>query len=179
MQLVCANCSVEFIASKRQERRTRWAKKNQPLFGFCCSALCISAMGVKHRRGNRLDAQRLSHSRLNNAVDAGKLVRPETCSMCGVSPGKDRLGRSRIEGHHPDHAEALKVEWICDTCHKEITPKARGERNGSSRLTELEVRQIRRMASQGRAGIAIAPLFGVTKKTVYDILHGRTWGFLA
>jgi len=49
---------------------------------------------------------------VNNAIRAGKLVRPAECDVCGTTAG-------RINGHHDSYEKDrwLVVTWMCDTCH--------------------------------------------------------------
>lgn len=44
------------------------------------------------------------------AVKSGRIVKPETCQWCG--------SLERLEGHHTDYSEPLKVAWLCDGCHQ-------------------------------------------------------------
>lgn len=177
MRLKCAQCGKMFKASPSQEKRSRWPS-TQPVFGFCCSGQCISRIGVKSRCVvKHLSVEELARSRLNNAVAAGKLVRPRRCSRCGASPKKDRLGRSRIHAHHPNHFKELAVVWLCDSCHREISPQARGERSGNAKFTNEKVKLIRKLyLVESLSGPFLASKFGVTKKAIYDVIHRRTWG---
>jgi hypothetical protein len=43
----------------------------------------------------------------------GKLI-PKPCEHCGTTNGK-------IEKHHTDYSEPLKVQWVCEKCHQAIT----------------------------------------------------------
>jgi ribosomal protein S27AE len=47
--------------------------------------------------------------KLNRAVKAGLVVKPEACGRCGRSP---------VEAHHPDYSEPLVVLWLCRFCHR-------------------------------------------------------------
>lgn len=47
-----------------------------------------------------------------------------------------------------------------------------------AKLTEDEVRKIRRMAADGVWGVHLAMWFGVSQTTVYSITSGRTWKHL-
>lgn len=53
-----------------------------------------------------------------------------------------------------------------------------GEANGSARLTEADVRTIRRYLRLHLCGACIARLFNVKKETIYSIAKGRTWHHL-
>ena len=59
-------------------------------------------------------------SKVQHAIDSGKLVRPDTCEVCH----KDR----KIDSHHDDYRRPLKVKWLCVECHGERT-KAFNEAN--------------------------------------------------
>ena len=50
-----------------------------------------------------------ARSELNRAVQEGVLIRPSTCTRCGV--------RGTIQGHHPDYSRPLDVIWLCTKCH--------------------------------------------------------------
>ena len=176
MNLICANCGKKFVASRRQEKTTRFSKKWKPRHGFSCSRQCTSALGVRFRKQNTpLPLDKLARNRLNQAVIAGTLTRPGKCERCGSEPPRDRLGRSRIHGHHPNHNDSLTVEWLCYLCHIAITPAAKGERASKAVFTVKEVKQIRELANAGQTGISIARQFGVTRKAIYDIIHRRSW----
>lgn len=45
----------------------------------------------------------------NNAIRAGRLVRPAMCSACG--------GGGPIDAHHDDYSQPLLVRWLCKKCH--------------------------------------------------------------
>lgn len=57
--------------------------------------------------------------------------------------------------------------------------QARGEQNGSAKLTESEVLEIRGLwAETELLQREIAKLFGVKRQTIGDIVNGRTWEWL-
>tara|TARA_R110002153_G_scaffold218217_1_gene370665 strand:- start:331 stop:1233 length:903 start_codon:yes stop_codon:yes gene_type:complete len=59
--------------------------------------------------------ERAARSAVYNATKSGKLVRPEVCSECGVTPDK-------IYGHHWSYEveNQLDVVWCCNGCHRKI-----------------------------------------------------------
>jgi predicted DNA-binding protein YlxM (UPF0122 family) len=65
------------------------------------------------------------------AIKRGVLIRPDTCSQCGVAPPPYKDGRSGIQAHHDDYNRPLDVRWLCQACHhawhQVHTPIAREE----------------------------------------------------
>jgi hypothetical protein len=53
--------------------------------------------------------KRRAHQQVYWAVKNGALVRPDTCSRCGVV--------CRVEASHNDYSKPLDVEWLCHRCH--------------------------------------------------------------
>jgi len=53
--------------------------------------------------------------------------------------------------------------------------QARGEQHGESKLTEVDVRQIRRWYDAGMTKTEIAKKFGVSRSTIYRALSGVNW----
>lgn len=51
----------------------------------------------------------------------------------------------------------------------------RGERQGSSRLTDDAVRQIRTRAAQGESKRELAAEFNISESNIYQVCRGRTW----
>ncbi len=49
---------------------------------------------------------------LKNAVRAGKVIKPDNCSVC-----HEVVIPARLHGHHPDHTKPLEVIWLCNVCH--------------------------------------------------------------
>jgi len=74
------------------------------------------------RRRDR--AKIAARGKVANAIRAGRLTRPTVCPACGDAPAPDRLGRSRMEGHHDDHRQALAVRWLCRQCHLAVDREA-------------------------------------------------------
>lgn len=78
--------------------------------------------GLKHRiQANKERAKKFreefpekykAHTALNNAVRSGKIVKPDSCSVCD--------GGWQIEGHHDDYSKPLEVCWLCAACHKKL-----------------------------------------------------------
>lgn len=60
--------------------------------------------GVQKKRKSRII--------FSNALQSGKLIRPDNCSKCGVT--------GKIDGHHEDYSKPLEVIWLCKICHAEI-----------------------------------------------------------
>lgn len=50
------------------------------------------------------------------AIERGKLIRPEACEICGNSY-KFKDGRTAIQAHHCDYNKPLEVMWLCQKCH--------------------------------------------------------------
>lgn len=54
-----------------------------------------------------------------------------------------------------------------------------GERHGCHKLTEIQVREIRRRRASGESGISLAREFGVWNGTISAIVHRRLWSHVA
>ena len=58
--------------------------------------------------------------------------------------------------------------------------RARGSRHGAAKLTERDVREIRRRYGKGRETFAaLATAFNVSPQTVGGIVHRRSWQHVA
>ncbi len=64
---------------------------------------------LKYRSLNKAKVK--ARSEVNHAVNAGKLIKPSSCSSCDkeCSP----------QGHHDDYALPLTVRWLCVPCHNQ------------------------------------------------------------
>lgn len=123
-----------------------------------------------------------AYSAVKIALRRGTLVRPKTCEKCFAEPPPTRNGGPAIQAHHEDYSRPLHVQWICAKCHRKETPlpkvmgaPAFGESNGQAKLTEVDVRSIRRLRSVGHSYRAIAERFGVDHKTILWAATGKQW----
>jgi hypothetical protein len=69
-----------------------------------------------HKDRDRVEAKRAVYV----AVKAGKLVRSDHCSRCGLV--------CKPDGHHTDYKKYLEVEWLCKRCHKAEHDRIRVQR---------------------------------------------------
>ena len=53
-----------------------------------------------------------AHQLLNDAVRAGKIIKPEHCSECKK--------KRKVEAHHEDYDKPYDVDWLCRECHNLI-----------------------------------------------------------
>lgn len=70
-----------------------------------------------YRGGVRADDK--SHDLVEDAIDRGVLVRPQTCETCGTPGAPYKDGRASIQAHHDDYNSPLSVRWLCQGCHHE------------------------------------------------------------
>jgi hypothetical protein len=173
MRLKCGKCGKMFTATQQQGYRLRTRRQDK----FACSLSCRGAMNILGRIAKyglkRQSIKKQARGKLNGALLRGVLFRPDVCERCGK-----RVGKGKIQGHHfAGYENALKVQWICQSCHGEIDShtKARGERHPRAKLTERDVRDIRQFLLEGDSLQMLADGFGVSKKTIVNIKHNRIW----
>lgn len=55
---------------------------------------------------------------VQNALAAGKLIRPGACEGCGRNIARAFVNRRyRLQSHHDDYSKPLQVRWLCRRCH--------------------------------------------------------------
>lgn len=111
-------------------------------------------------------AHRVSWEMHNGPVPEGLMV----CHTCDVgacvNPAHLFLG-TQADNLHDMDAKGRRVAVV-----------QRGESHAMVKLTEQQVVEIRQLARMGLNGPQIAARFGVYKNSVYNILNGKTWGWL-
>lgn len=63
-----------------------------------------------------------AHAATRAAIRRGLIVPPNACSCCGET--------GRIEAHHPDHRDPLKVTWLLARCHRRLHAAERRAKHG-------------------------------------------------
>jgi hypothetical protein len=67
---------------------------------------------VNRRRRNANPAKYKAQTAVGNALRDGKIIRPESCEVCGVA--------GEVHGHHADYSVPLGVVWVCVKCHSAL-----------------------------------------------------------
>lgn len=77
---------------------------------------------------------------------------------------------------NPDHLFAgTDKDNAQDMMKKRRNRQQRGERNGSSKLTDDKVRIIRFMRQNGMSTVELGKIVGVHYKTIHKICEGKAW----
>lgn len=106
--------------------------------------------------------------------------------------------RFSYELHHGPIPEGLVVRHDCDVRHcvnpahlrigtpldnvQDMVDRGRackGEAKPSAKLTEADVRHIRALVSAGRGHREVARMYGMSHRTIGDIVHHRKWKHVA
>lgn len=98
--------------------------------------------------------------RKNAEAHRGKKTSPETIEKLRAA----LTGRTRPEDVCRKISEGLKGK-----------PGLQGEDNGSSKLTEDQVREIKRLFAEGARNIDVMKQFGMSKGAIANIKSGRSW----
>lgn len=126
----CVTCGVTFAALCRETRRG-------PMHGRFCSRPCASVYactrrnelhpqagaGNNHWKGGvstdhmryvrrfvrKSPAKKRVQVLTAAAIKRGRLVRPETCSQCGIA--------GKAHAHHDNYRKPYDVRWLCQPCH--------------------------------------------------------------
>ena len=81
---------------------------------------------------------------------------------------------NRLENLRWDTVESNQADR---KIHGTVSPSP-GEKNGNHKLNETQVKEIRLLHSQGESMRGIAKQFGISKASVENIIHRRTWSHL-
>lgn len=97
-----------WAANHREERRSylhKWRIANRE-----SATLKESNLAYQKRYAAKFPERVKARETVNNAVKAGKIIRPTLCQDCGNG--------GRLHGHHADYSKPLSVEWLCVSCHR-------------------------------------------------------------
>ena len=98
--------------------------------------------------------------------------KPAVCEICKT---KKPFDLANISGEYK--RDVNDFQWLCRSCHM----KSDGRLNNlyHTKLTETEVLTVLGLSKTSYLTIgAIMKMFNVSRKTIYNILHGKTWGCL-
>jgi HNH endonuclease len=91
----------------------------------------------------------------------------EGCHDPDPDPSNNRIENLRWDTHEANNHDTVRHGRLCQ-----------GERNHLSKLMEIEVIEIRRLAGLKVIHEIIAARFGVSRQTVGDVVNRKTWRFL-
>lgn len=183
----CAYCQKTFTPSKLQQiycdRRCGrlhqlpsienrvWGKVKK-----ASDAECWEWTGARTRAGygtisyqNRPQyAHRLVYELTHGTIPDGMLI----CHTCDnpicVNPAHLWVG---TKGDNNRDMIAKGRNWLQQSPQRQ----ARGEQQGSAKLTEAKVREIRRLHSLGHSSKALAVQFGISQSTAHTIISRKGW----
>lgn len=92
---------------------------------------------------------------------------------------------SKLVCHHCDNMKCVRPSHLFLGTQKENLQDAarkgrmpRGPRNCNTKLDEIKARRIKILLSRGKRITHIARDFKVDRKSIYHIIHGKTWSYV-
>ena len=119
---------------------------------------------VNHKDGNKR----------NNQVDNLEWCTPAENRAHAVKLGLYASGERHSSRTHPESVPKGEDHWSRRHPEKVL----RGATNGNAKLTEKQVKQIRKLLSEGMLQRDIASLFGMTQTLISRINLGRLWSHI-
>lgn len=96
--------------------------------------------------------------------------RPDGCEVDHLD--FDRMNNRASNLHYVTHRENIDRSMAAGRC-------IRGERCGASKLTESEVREIRRRFAAGEKAYDLAREYGAHPQSIYNVINRFTWKHVA
>jgi len=149
---------VERFWSKVQKSEGCWTWK---------AGFYRTGYGAFHVKRKKRFAHRVAYEFEIGPIPVGKVVMHTCDNPACVRPEHLRVG---------DQAEN-----VADMIQKkrDRRPNLKGAENGRAKLTEEDVREIRRRLRAGATQTELALEYGVALSNIGHIVHGRSWGFLS
>jgi len=95
--------------------------------------------------------------------------KPKVCEICKI---KEPYDLANISGEYKRNVNDF--QWVCRSCHMKLDGRVQKLRH--TKLTEINILTILGLYENGNLSIgAIMKMFSVNRKTIYRILHGKTW----
>nr|WP_281357473.1 HNH endonuclease [Brasilonema bromeliae] len=100
-----------------------------------------------------------------------------------VGPCPEGMEACHFPDPDPSNNFVANLRWDTSTENsadqKRLNRHPHGVKHGQAKLTEDDVREIRRLRSEGKLHREIALIFGISRKQVSDICIGRYWSHVA
>jgi hypothetical protein len=107
---------IEYYKAYDAKRYREDPRRREKNYAYAKTDAGRASHNAAHKRWMDRNAEkRACHVILGNAVRGGRIVKPDSCSMCGAG--------GRIHGHHEDYTKPLDVVWVCPNCHAAIHAK--------------------------------------------------------
>ena len=147
----CGLCLGEWWNKKRIDKKTGcW---------LWDGAKSSNGYGIVTVNGEAKGIHRLSFEKYKNAIPKGLCVLHSCDIVNCFNPNHLRTGT---------HKDNMKDKT-------QRNRQAKGEKSGHSKLTESQVRYVKK----GLSSVSyLAKMFNVNKTTIYKILNGKTWGHI-
>ena len=125
-------------------------------------------------RGRTLIAHRVAFALSRNVgvIDACVLHSCDNPACC--NPAHLRMG-TNAENQAEKVAKGRQAKGDVHGARRHPNTRPRGSEHGRARLTEDNVREIRRRHAAGKTIASLAARYGVATKTVWFIVHRKTW----
>lgn len=104
---ICRRCMEE----KEGNDFYSTTKNRDGLSSYCRK--CFRSLMMEWRR--KYPGRRTAHILVARALKNGKLKKADKCEIC--------LRLITVVAHHDDYRKALKVRWLCDSCHLKLHRK--------------------------------------------------------
>lgn len=119
-QTICRECFSDYNRKRYQENKDRIRKNIETYRAENPTKVLASRIKTCVRNPTHYNANKV----VEQAIIAGKLDRPDRCSICGCSSSEHR-----IEAHHEDYSRPLDVIWCCTPCHRALDMERRKGEN--------------------------------------------------
>ena len=161
--------------------RRLWSKIDRRSADACWPWTCglshgYGALRIGH--GRKVPAAGAVFALINGSVPAGKLVRhscdnPPCCNPAHLLLGDDKDNADDRTARGRDEPNRARGDRSGSRLHPETRP--RGERAAKAKLTEADVREIRRRSEAGEGLRALGRAFGVSGNAIRDVCLGKSW----
>ena len=105
----CKSCTKADVAENYAGKREQYASYDRRRFHHPDRKAKV--LEYQRRRRARFPDKNRARQAISNGIASGKIVRPESCSVCG------KVGK--VQAHHHDYSKPLDVIWECFQCHRE------------------------------------------------------------
>ncbi len=142
----------------------------------CDTPLCVNPMHLFLGTHSENVADRQSKGRTASGERNGSYTHPERRprgDRSGLRLHPERAARGERSGAYTHPERVLRGDRSGSRLHPESRP--RGEHNPAAKLTNEQVRDIRTRYAAGASKAELGRLFGVSHRSIRDIVNGKKW----